>query len=47
MLLEMVGPDESISMVKNHSYVMRIATDFEVPGANALNCLCFVSHARR
>ena len=30
--LEMVGPDESISMAKNKSYVMPMATDFEVPG---------------
>ena len=32
MLLEMVGPDESISVSKNQSNVMRMATDFEVPG---------------
>ena len=32
MLLEMVGPDESIRVSKNQSYAMRIATDFEVPG---------------
>ena len=32
MLLEMVGPDESIRVSKTQSYAMRIATDFEVPG---------------
>ena len=31
MLLEMVGPDELICVSKNQSYVMRMATDFEVP----------------
>ena len=31
MLLEMVGPDESIRVSKNQSYAMRMATDFEVP----------------
>ena len=32
MLLEMVGPDESIRVSKNQSYAMLMATDFEVPG---------------
>ena len=32
MLLEMVGPDESIRVSKNQSYAMRMATDFEIPG---------------
>ena len=32
MLLEMVGPDESIRVSKNQSYAIRMATDFEVPG---------------
>ena len=30
MPLEMVGTDESICMAKNQSYVMRIATEFQV-----------------
>ena len=32
MLLEMVGQDELIRMATNQSYVMHIATYFEVPG---------------
>ena len=32
MLLEMVGPDELVRVSKNQSYVMRMATEFEVPG---------------
>ena len=32
MHLEMVVPDESISVSKNQSYAMRIASNFEVPG---------------
>ena len=32
MLLEMVGPDESIRVSKNQSYAIRMATDFEIPG---------------
>ena len=31
MLLEMVGPDESIRVSKNQSYAIRMATDFEIP----------------
>ena len=31
-MLEMVGLDESIRLAKNQAYVMRYATDFEVPG---------------
>jgi hypothetical protein len=32
MILEIVGQGESISMAKYQSYVMRSATDVEVPG---------------
>ena len=32
MLLEMVGPDESIRVSKNQSDAIRIATDVEIPG---------------
>ena len=48
MLLEMVGPDESISMAKNQSYVMLSGSLQLILRylANALNCLCFVGDAR-
>ncbi len=32
MILEIVGQGELISMAKYQSYVIRSATDFEVPG---------------